>query len=277
MPPVRISIITPCRNAERLVGRTVESIVEQSAVRSGRVGLEYLVVDGASTDGTVAAVRAAGGSGVEILSQPDRGMYDALAKGLRRCTGDVVGYLNAGDEYARGAFEVVADLFARPEVHWLTGMSVQCTEAGSVVVVRMPQPYRRRFLAKGAHDGVHLEFVQQESTFWRRSLQSSLDLDELASFSLAGDSWLWSRFARVADLYLVEAFLGGFTKHPGQLSERVAALREEISRFATPLSFPERLLAWFDWKAPAPVRLKRRLARGRLFRYCFDKRCWVRE
>jgi len=174
--PLKVSIVTPCRNAEHLVARTVESIVGQSAVRSGRVELEYLLIDGASTDRTVEVARAAGGSRVSVRSEPDRGMYDALAKGLRAATGDVVAYLNAGDAYSLGAFEVLADLFERPEVAWLTGFRIQCNERGAVVGAYLPVPYRRRLLAKGAHDGVRLEFVQQESTFWRRSLHAQLDL-----------------------------------------------------------------------------------------------------
>lgn len=276
MPPLLISIVTPCRNAAGLVGRTVESIVEQTAVRSGRVELEYLVVDGASTDDTVEVVRTLGGDRVAILSEPDRGMYDALAKGLRRVKGDVVAYLNAGDEYHRGAFEVVADLFERPEIQWLTGLRVECNASGAVIAAHLPPPYRRNFLAKGAHDGMQLEFVQQESTFWRRELHSQIDFETLAKFRLAGDSWLWTRFATVADLWIVEAYLGGFTRHPGQLSERIDELRAEITRFAIPLSPPERLVAWFDKNAPVPMVIRRLLAPRCLLRYSNAQRAWVR-
>src|SRR5690349_3953356 len=92
-----ITIVTPCRNAERYIARTVESILRQTAVQSGRVKLQYIVCDGASTDGTVEVVRKMCGSEATIISEPDRGMYDALGKGLKRATGDVVAYLNAGD------------------------------------------------------------------------------------------------------------------------------------------------------------------------------------
>jgi glycosyltransferase involved in cell wall biosynthesis len=273
---MRISVITPCRNAAHLVGRTVESIVDQTAVRSGRVALEYLVMDGASTDDTLQVVRAVGRGRVQIVSEPDRGMYDALAKGLRRATGDVVAYLNAGDEYSRAAFEVVADIFENPDVQWLTGFRVECNASGAVVSSGPARPYRRAFLAKGAHDGKRLDFVQQESTFWRRSLHSQIDYDALATFSLAGDSWLWTRFALVADLYVVDAYLGGFTRHPGQLSERIGELHAEMSRFAQPLTMAERLLAWFERTVPMPIQLRRRLAPRRLFQYSFADRGWIR-
>jgi glycosyltransferase involved in cell wall biosynthesis len=270
-----VTVVTPCRNAEALVARTVESVVEQSAVRSGRVELQYLLVDGASTDRTVEIAREAGRGRVSITSEPDRGMYDALAKGLRAATGDVVAYLNAGDAYSFGAFEVVADLFDRPEVAWLTGLRVQCNERGAVVAAHLPAPYRRRLLAKGAHDGVRLDFVQQESTFWRRSLHSQIDFDELATYRLAGDSWLWSRFARVADLHVVEAYLGGFTVHPGQQSERIDDYRRELTRFSAPLTPVERALALLDrWVRLLPPGAKKALSPGLVFRFSFAERTW---
>lgn len=276
MPPLRISVVTPCRNAERLVERTVESVVEQTALRSGRVALEYVLVDGASADRTVERARAAGRGLVEIVSEPDRSMYEALAKGLRRASGDVIAYLNAGDVYARTAFEVVADVFERPEVQWLTGMRVVCNERGAVISAQLPVPYRRRLLQKGAHDGARLDFVQQESTFWRRALLAEVDLDVLASFRLAGDSWLWSRFARIADLYVVEAYLGGFTLHAGQLSERKDDMRAELATFARPLSVNERLLAWLDRRALLlPPDLKKRLSPARVLRYDFARQRWA--
>lgn len=268
MPPLALTVVTPCRNAEALVERTVASVVGQSAARSGRVALQYLVVDVASTDRTVELARAAGGAGVEVLSEPDAGMYDALAKGLRRATGEVVAWLNAGDAYGPAALEVVADLFERPEIRWLTGLRVECDARGAVIAARLPAPYRRRLLAKGAHDGVRLDFVQQESTFWRRALLDGIDLGELASYRLAGDAWLWSRLARAAELHVVEAYLGGFTHHPGQLSERVDELRAECRRFAEPLSPVERALAWLDRRALLlPSDLKKRLSPALVLRY----------
>jgi glycosyltransferase involved in cell wall biosynthesis len=275
-PALRISVITPCRNAERYIQRTVESVVQQSAVRSGRVALEYVVVDGASTDRTVELAAAAAQRPITTISEPDRGMYDALAKGLRRATGDVVAYLNAGDTYCPTAFEVIADVFARPDVQWLTGLRVVCNEAGAVVSAVLPPPYRRTFLLKGAHDGRRLDFVQQESTFWRRALLAEIDLDTLASYRLAGDAWLWARFAKVAELHVVQAYLGGFTRHAGQLSENVGAMRTELARFAAPLTWRERIVAMLDRGAMfLPPEAKKRMSPARVLRYDFMSRTWV--
>ncbi|PYV15323.1 MAG: hypothetical protein DMG07_10045, partial [Acidobacteria bacterium] len=122
MPAARaFRIVTPCLNAERLVGETMKSVLEQSALESGRVRLEYWIVDGGSTDRTVEIARSHRSDAVHVISEPDRGMYDALVKGLRGASAGVSAYLNAGDLYSRQAFDAVLDVFDSRRVKWLTG------------------------------------------------------------------------------------------------------------------------------------------------------------
>lgn len=95
---MKISLVTAVRNAERTVSATLESALSQKGV-----DLEYIVVDGASTDGTPALVRAALGALPEgafrFVSERDDGLYDAMNKGIAMATGDVVGILNADDVF----------------------------------------------------------------------------------------------------------------------------------------------------------------------------------
>lgn len=95
---LKVSVITAVRNDERGIRTTLASIEEQEYG-----DIEHVVVDGASTDGTADVVRCAGGRVARFLSEADRGVYDAFNKGLALATGDVVGYLNAGDSYVNGA------------------------------------------------------------------------------------------------------------------------------------------------------------------------------
>lgn len=91
--PVTISIITVCYNAERVIGRTIRSVMEQTYPH-----LEYLMIDGASTDGTEALVRPYAERGeLKWYSEPDHGIYDAMNKGAAKATGDYLYFLNAGD------------------------------------------------------------------------------------------------------------------------------------------------------------------------------------
>ncbi len=91
---MKISVLTVCRNAEDTIGRTLDSFLAQD-----HADKEILVIDGASTDGTVDVVRRYLGTEVSCVSEPDRGMYDALNKGLSRFSGDAVGVLNADDTF----------------------------------------------------------------------------------------------------------------------------------------------------------------------------------
>jgi glycosyltransferase involved in cell wall biosynthesis len=97
-PIVKISVITACRNSEGLIGSALQSVARQTWP-----DVEHIVVDGASTDGTLAIIREAtahSGGRVRWISEPDSGFYDALNKGIRLATGDVVGILNADDFFA---------------------------------------------------------------------------------------------------------------------------------------------------------------------------------
>jgi glycosyltransferase involved in cell wall biosynthesis len=94
---VKVSLITVCRNVSPVIAETLESILAQT-----HPDIELIVIDGASTDGTVETLNgyrnAPGRRGIDILvSEPDTGIYDAMNKGLARATGEIIGFVNAGD------------------------------------------------------------------------------------------------------------------------------------------------------------------------------------
>jgi len=89
-----ISVITVCYNAEHLLKKTIESVIEQSYEN-----IEYIIVDGASKDNTRQLVGTYGNKIHQFISEPDSGLYDAMNKGISKATGDLVIFLNAGDYY----------------------------------------------------------------------------------------------------------------------------------------------------------------------------------
>lgn len=273
----KFTIITPCLNAELHIGETIESVIGQSALLSGRAELEYIICDGNSTDNTISIINyyAKSNRAIQLFSERDTGIYSALAKGLKQASGDIVAYLNAGDFYSRCAFDIVLDLFEQKQVRWLTGYNVHYNDKSYFLNAKLPFKYRRVFFASGFY-GTKLIFVQQESTFWDASLNRLVDPDRLAAFSYAGDYFLWSCFAKECDLQIVEAYLGGFRIEKGQLSENREVYLQEMMQLVVKPQFFHHILAVFDrimWYAP--VEFKKWFNRNGLFRYDHSLREWV--
>jgi len=104
-----LTVVTVCRNALGLLRPTVESVLTQRTP-----GVEYWIVDGASTDGTREYLETLGASGVRWVSEPDRGIADAMNKGARLATGRWVAHLHAGDRYLPGAIDAVLAMAGNP-------------------------------------------------------------------------------------------------------------------------------------------------------------------
>lgn len=239
-------VIIPVFNAGEKIATTVRSIFTQTAVLSGRAQVSCLVVDGKSTDDTLEHVRAQHDDRIEVVSEPDTGMYDALTKGLSRVQGDVVCYLPAGEAFDPNAFDILCDVFtAFPEVSWVTGRAVDRNKDGYIIDSRLPHPFKRHFIDCGIY-GTRMDAIQQESTFWRRDLTEQIDIAALRQLKLAGDYFMWRCLAKANELYVVNAHLCAFTIEPGQLSREVpGAYRKELRSVRRRPNLLERVHALF--------------------------------
>lgn len=273
---MKISIITPCFNAEKYIEETMESVLNQSAVINNNVDLEYVIVDGNSTDNTLEIAMSFKSDCIKIISESDSGMYDALAKGLRLISGDIVAYINAGDYYSKQAFDIVAEIFLfKKEVLWLTGINCSYNYKSQLVGFRLPYKYNRSLIRKGMY-GTVLPFIQQESTFWRSDLNRYLDLVKLSRFKLAGDFYIWKTFSEISELCIVEAYLGGFKHHSGRLSENMKQYLGEMIPICSKRMCYDYFLAYLYkvlWHAPAKV--KKNFNPNNLFRYDHYLKEWI--
>lgn len=256
----KISIITPCLNSLDLLKDTVFSVLFQKAVMEGQTELEYIICDGESTDGSLEWLESLNHSGIHLMTSKDEGLYDALAKGLKAATGDIVAYLNAGDYYSPYAFNILCNVFADGNVKWITGYSTWYNQKGYLVSALLPYRYRRSLIQKGGYGYlVPWIWIQQESTFWRKELLESVDLKKLANFKFAGDYYLWHQFSKVADLNIVKAYIGGFRQHFGQISQNTKQYHNEmVAIISSRPSVFDYLTVFFDslvWHMPDRIKL----------------------
>ena len=215
----KISIVTPVFNQVRYIEETIKSILDQ-----GYPNLEYIIIDGGSTDGTVDIIKKYESQLAYWVSEPDHGLYDALQKGFDHSTGDIMAWLNADDLYVNGCLKNVANVFENhKEINWLTGTHTHCDSNGNILY---NWPGRRfckyHFLMRD------YQWIGQENTFWRRSLWERAGSRLAVEMRLAGDFELWLRFFNYEPLYYVKTSFGVYRRREGQLSAEMDKYTEEV-------------------------------------------------
>jgi glycosyltransferase involved in cell wall biosynthesis len=206
LPAPTISIVTPSFGQGHFLERTLYSVVNQNYP-----ALEYVVQDGGSTDETVEVLRRYEGSLTRWASEPDDGQGDAINRGFVNTTGEIMAYLNSDDLLLPGALAYVARYFAaHPDVDVVYGNRMMIDEhdghIGSLILPR--------------HDDQELtllDFVPQETLFWRRSAWEAAggQIDARLRFAIDWDLLLRLRESG-AKMVRLPRFLGAFRVHDEQ-------------------------------------------------------------
>lgn len=205
---MKVSIITVCYNAAETIADTLRS-VRQQTYRN----IEHIVVDGGSVDNTLAVVAAEGSHVIKLVSERDRGIYDAMNKGLALATGEVVGFLNADDVLAHtDVIKKIAQTMADPAINACYGDLVYVAQDDTNKIVRYwkSQAYRHGLFDRG--------WVPAHPTFYARRVlyqnYGNFDLD----MQLAADFDILLRFFEgygITSTYIPEVLvrmrLGGAT------------------------------------------------------------------
>ena len=209
---MRISIITPSYNQARFIERTIQSVLSQDYL-----DLEYIVMDGGSTDGTIEILKKYEDRMV-WKSEKDNGQSDAINKGLKMATGDIVAYLNSDDTYEPETFKKVADFFQNNhDKKWVTGKCKIIDENDKEI--RKPITfYKNLFLKKFSYFKLLSEnFISQPATFWKRELVDEIGyLNEEEHFCMDYEYWL--RIGQKYPAGIINSYLANFRYHENSKS-----------------------------------------------------------
>jgi glycosyltransferase involved in cell wall biosynthesis len=209
---VSFSIVTPCLNGEATIAEALRSVRNQRYEP-----LEHVVVDGGSTDRTMEIVRGAGDH-VRWVSEPDRGLSDAMNKGIAMAQNDVIGWLNADDLYLPGALQAVADAFAaRPDALWATGRCL-IIDADGNEIRRGVTRYKDALLKRWSFPlFLTQNFVSSPATFVRRDAFGLVGgFEDRFKYSMDYDVWL--KLGRRSPPVVVDRPLACFRMAGGSLS-----------------------------------------------------------
>lgn len=223
----KLSVITIVYNNVRDIERTVKSVVTQTYPN-----IEYIVVDGASTDGTLGILNRYRDQIKQLISEPDKGIYDAMNKGLRHGTGDYVLFMNSGDEIY--APDTVAKIFAtEPDADIYYGETEMINDEGQSLGQRRhkaPEQFTWR-------DFKHGMSISHQAIYIKRSLTEPYD----PRYSLSADiAWILQAAKKAKKIvnvhqYVARYLVGGMSKkkHRQSLVERFNIMREHYGLLPT--------------------------------------------
>lgn len=236
----KISIVTVNYNQGEFLEDCIRSVLDQEYPN-----LEYIIIDGGSTDNSVEIIERYADRLTYWVSESDQNQYDGVQKGLAKSTGEIMAWINSDDRYHPKAFFAVAEIFSTfKEVRWLMGYPTEFGRPGfGIQRIRRPSTRwsRLRYLT------FDFQFIQQESSFWKRELWEAAGGGPDKDITLAGDLDLWARFFRTEKLYTTTALLGGFRyrgedqRSRSQMEEYLSQSRKVIKRERQRLSGLQRV------------------------------------
>jgi glycosyltransferase involved in cell wall biosynthesis len=224
-----VSIVTPSYNQAGYLERTIQSVLQQDYAN-----LDYAIVDGGSSDGSVEIIKKFENALSWWVSEKDTGQAEAINKGLIRARGEIVAWLNSDDIYLPGAIQKAVDaLQANPELGFVFGDAITIDPDG--------QPINELIFGDwGFQELLRFRIICQPAVFMRREvLEKTGGLDQSLHYML--DHHLWLRMARLAPIRHIPGFLAAARQHPGAKNVNQAAGfgRETLQLFERLKNEPE--------------------------------------
>lgn len=227
---IKISIITPSFNQGKFIEQTIQSVLSQNYPN-----LEYIVMDGGSTDETISILKKYEGK-LKWFSKIDKGQSDAINKGLKMATGDIIAWINSDDYYLPGTFQKIAEIFEKDKcVKWITG-DYKIIDEGGKEIHSFVRGYKKLVSYISSFTALSFaNYINQPSTFWRKTLMDKVGpVNE--SYRYCMDYDLWLRFMKESPPYIIHRPLSAFRIHAAskggseyrkQFDEEITVLKQD--------------------------------------------------
>jgi len=226
------SVITPVFNGATYIEETIQSIINQNFK-----DFEYIIVDGASTDGTLKIIDKYSSRINKLISEKDNGMYDAIDKGIKQSNGKYLLWVNSDDILADNhSLENLSEYLRKVESQWITGRASFIFENQNKIFNFIPYVYPNFIIKNGLAHDCFWGFVQQESTIFSRELY-----DQVGGFNMnlkmAGDYDLWKKFSNYTNLDTCNINIGAQRKWAGQMQKDLKFYYKEIGKNKCKIKF----------------------------------------
>jgi len=215
----KISIVTPSYNQGKFLETTIRSVLDQ-----GYPNLEYIIMDGGSTDGSREIIEKYSDSLAYWQSMPDNGQASAIFQGFEKTTGDILAWINSDDYYLSGSLSSIADYFVKyPQTQWIVGNGIVVGPTGKLLytVDKVPPISYKTMIYSN-------NLVFQPATFWRRDLFFSTGgFDQTLKFAFDYDLFL--KFSKITPPQRLKQLLAAFRIHESSKTTTILDISHDES------------------------------------------------
>lgn len=215
---MKFTIVTPNKNGGKFLEETIRSVISQ---REPGVDLEYIMIDGGSTDNSLKIIKSYEKDISQIISEPDRGPVSAINKGLRLASGEIVAWLNADDRYHPGALKKAAQVMAANPGKSLCFGACRIIDEDGREIRRGITRFKEAFFPVSSRFAIQcLNYISQPAMFFRRSALNAAGYireDLVAAWDYDFILRLWQEGGAA---HVPGSPLADFRWHPGSISAR---------------------------------------------------------